>query len=62
VTAHGGKRPGAGRPASRGGPGSVTSVRLSEAERAELEAALRDGETLSDLLREGGLRLARSRR
>jgi hypothetical protein len=59
---HGGKRPGAGRPPRTGGPARNFTVRLSEAEEAELVAALRDGETISDLLRTGGLGEARRRR
>lgn len=59
----GGKRPGSGRPARAGGAATErATVWLAEAERAELTAALRDGETLSDMLREGGLQMARRRR
>lgn len=59
--AHGGKRPGAGRP-PRGDVAAIrTPVRLTEAERAELTDGLEDGESLSDVLREGGLQLVRRR-
>lgn len=59
----GGRRPGAGRPAraSTAAQDRVT-VRLSPEERGELEAGLRAGETVSDLLRAGGLALVRGRR
>lgn len=59
---HGGPRPGAGRPRSDAPTATERiEVRATEAEKGELLAGLRDGETLSDVLREGGLRLVRSR-
>lgn len=60
---HGGKRARAGRPPRAGVVADYQAkVWLTEAERAELIAALRDGEALADLLREGGLQLARRRK
>lgn len=59
----GGPRPGAGRPPRTDTPAARgPEVALTEAERAELTAGLRDGETLAGLLREGGLALVRRRR
>lgn len=58
----GGKRPGAGRPPRAGKASTVkVTVPLTDDEAAELTNALRDGETLAGLLRDGGLRLARRR-
>ena len=63
MTGHGGPRPNqTGRPPrAGGGRDHGLHVRLSEAERAELEDGLLDGETLSDLLRSGGLTTVRER-
>ena len=59
---HGGRRRGAGRPPRAGEPTKPFVVRLTEAERAEIADGLLEGETLSDVLREGGLALVRRRR
>ena len=60
---HGGKRPGAGRPARASGAARHrATVWLSDEEQAELTAALRDGETLGGVLRDGGLQLVRRRK
>lgn len=58
---HGGARQGAGRRPRSGTPARNVTVRLPESDEAEIIAGLRDGETLSDALREGGLALVRSR-
>jgi hypothetical protein len=51
---HGGRREGAGvKPRAEAVSGAALPVRLSPAERARAEAALRPGETVSGLLREG---------
>lgn len=62
MTAHGGPRPGAGRPVRGSAPATHrVTVWLSDEEHAELTGGLRDGEKLSTVLREGGLRLVRAR-
>lgn len=62
MTTHGGKRPGSGRPPRAGGSADRgLHVRLTEAERAELTDGLLPDETLSDLLRQGGLEIVRRR-
>lgn len=58
---HGGSRARAGRPPRGGERGRKITVRLAPELEAELRHALRDGETLCDLLREGAALLARSR-
>lgn len=62
MSPRGGARPGAGRPADVNARRHQRQTRLSDAELAELTAGLRDDETISDVLREGGLRLVRSRK
>lgn len=60
---HGGKREGAGRkPRGEAAASIKVTVKLTEAEAAELTGGMRDGETLAQLLRDGGLRLVRARR
>lgn len=59
---HGGKRSNAGRRPRSDAPGRNVTVRLSPADEAELTGGIRDGETLSTVLRDGGLHLVRSRR
>ncbi len=59
----GGKRAGSGRPPARGAAATErATVWLTEAEHAELAAASGDGESVADLLRDGGLMLVRERR
>lgn len=59
----GGPRPGSGRPLRGEAPAAhIIRVRLTDAEKAELTAGLRDDETISQLLRDGGLRLVRARK
>ena len=58
----GGRRPGAGPKPIGSAPGRYVSVMLPPEVEGELTAGLREGETLSQLLRDGGLRLVRSRR
>lgn len=58
----GGKRPGSGRPPARGAAATErATVWLTEAEHAELAAASSDGESVADVLRDGGLAEARRR-
>ena len=59
----GGPRPGSGRPLRGEAPASVVvRVRLTESEHAEMDGGTRDDETISQLLRDGGLRLVRARK
>lgn len=59
----GGSRPGSGRKPRGGSAARVrVTVWLAEEEAAEMTAALRDDETISQLLRDGGLRLVRARK
>lgn len=62
MSPRGGRRPNqTGRPRRTGEPTRSATVRLTPSERTELTAALRPGESLAALLRDGGLRLARER-
>lgn len=59
----GGPRPGAGRPMRGGTPTDRrVTVLLTDAEYAEIDGSRRPGETISQLLRDGGLRLVRARK
>lgn len=58
---HGGSRPGAGRPARTDAPSRNVTVRFAESEIAEVTAALRDGERVSDFVRDASVREARRR-
>lgn len=60
--ARGGVRDGSGRKPRAGTAGRNVTIRLSVADEAELTAGMRDGETLSDVLRDGGLDRVRRRR
>lgn len=63
MTPRGGARPGAGRKPRAEGAATVShTVWLTETEAAELTGGLRDGETVSSVLRDGGLRIVRSRK
>lgn len=55
------RAPGGGRKPRAGGAGRMVGVRLSPEEEAELTDALLPGETISGLLRDGGLELVRRR-
>ncbi len=63
MSPRGGKRPNqTGRPLRAGAPAlHRATVWLTEAELAELVGALEDGEPLGNLLRDGGMELARRR-
>lgn len=64
MSPRGGRRPNqTGRPLRGAEPVTTrATVGLTASERAELTAALRPGESLAAMLRDGGLRLARERR
>lgn len=63
MTSHGGRRPGAGQPPIAGQPQTERiSLKLTEAERAEIEAAVPDGHPVGRWIVDAALIRARSGR